>query len=191
MKTSVGFLMIGLLGMTVGCGSSSPGVGTGSTGTGGTQTTGTGGTGGSGGGASGGCQPFIAGDGTASWQAAGVAECATVTLATRMTSSSLDFLEIIGATFATQTSVGIGLTVSSTSGPLGGTYSCKSDAGGAYVQLTYTTGTVQDCTITVTTPGTAGGAHATGTFSGTVVVGGAAVPLTDGKFDTPVMTTGG
>ncbi len=187
-RTFAGFLIIGLVGIAaVGCGSSSPGS-SGSGGNGGRASTGAGGSGGAGAGA---CQPFIAGDGTASWQAGGTAECATITLATRTTSSAADFLELIGATFATQTSIGIGLTVSSVTGPLGGTYSCKSDAGTAYVQMIYSTGTVQDCTITIVSPGAPGGAHATGTFSATVSIGGAAVQVTQGTFDTPVMATGG
>ena len=185
MKRLAGVAIIAVLVVGVGCGSSSP-AGGGTGGGGGKVASGTGGSSGSAGSGGGACQPFIAGDGIITWEADGVAECATATLASRMTSTGLDFLEIIGATYATQSSIGVGLTVSSTAGPLGGTYSCKGDAGGANVIFTYTTGTVQDCTITIANPGTVGGAHATGTFSATVVVGGASVQVTQGAFDTPV-----
>ncbi|MES1164460.1 MAG: hypothetical protein ABUR63_01780 [Verrucomicrobiota bacterium] len=172
-----------VLGMTVGCGSSSPSVSGGTGGTGGH------GSGGSGGG-SGDCQPFIAGDGVITWLANGTAECATATLATRMTGGGTDFLEIVGATASVQSSMGIALTVSSLGPPLGGTYVCKGD-GGAYVDFVYTSGTVQSCSITILDPGAPGGAHARGTFSATVTVGGAPVQLTDGAFDTKITMIGG
>lgn len=191
MRGLTGFLMLGALTAAIGCGGSGSPAMDGTGGSGGKGASATGGSGASGGAGGGACQPFIAGDGIITWDEAGVAECATATLGMRMTSTGLDFLEIIGATFGTQSSIGIGLTVSSYVGPLGGTYSCKGDATAAYTSITYTTGTVQDCTVTITNPGAPGGAHATGTFSATVVVAGASVQLTQGAFDTPVMTTGG
>jgi hypothetical protein len=47
------------------------------------------------------------------------------------------------------------------------------------------TGTKQSCSVTITSGGTVGGAHATGTFEATFTGNGGAV-VTAGTFDTPV-----
>jgi hypothetical protein len=72
-----------------------------------------------------------------SWQDNGTPECGVVVEATRMTSSTQDFLEIITGT---STALGVGITVVAYGSVLGGTYNCKSDAGieSQYVDFVYT-----------------------------------------------------
>jgi hypothetical protein len=167
----------------VGCGSSTAKTDEGGGGSGG----GSAGRGGAGGASA--CQPIIPGDGTATWDDDGVAECATLTEAGRMTSSSQDFIEVIGST---TTGVGIAFTVVSYTGLLGGTYHCKNDAGisALYINFLYR-GTLEDCTITFDNPGQPGGVHASGSFSGTFSGDGGTIDVTNGMFDTPVMNVGG
>jgi hypothetical protein len=153
---------------------------------------GTGGGGGKGGAGGSLCQPIIPGDGTMTWDDNGNAECGTITEASRVTSTSQDFIEIIGASPTNGYSVGL-TVVSYSEGPLGGPYHCKNDAGisALYVAFTYR-GTVEDCTITFDNAGTPGGAHATGSFSATVIgPDGGSIEVTNGVFDTPLMLVGG
>jgi len=127
---------------------------------------------------------------TMSWMDNGAAECAYLIVASRMTDSTQDFLEIIGSTTS---GLGVGITVVSYGSPLGGTYHCKSDAGvlSVYVDFTYS-GMLVDCTITITNPGEPGGANAVGTFSATLnPTGGGATSITNGIFNTPVTPTTG
>lgn len=129
-----------------------------------------------------------------SWTDDGVMECADLVIADRNTSSSLDFIEIIGSN---SKGLGVGLTVSVVPpASLGGTYTCNGDAGLAVI-FTYTTNTSTNnpqmtCTITLTNPGAPGGANATGTFSATVSPPtGGTKTITNGTFDVPVMFLGG
>jgi hypothetical protein len=190
MKTETA-LALGLIIAAAGCGSS--GVTASDGGRGGTA--GGGGAGGSGadGSGAGACVAFSPAGAKMSWLDNGTPQCAYLILATRMTSSSQDFLEIIAST---NEGNGAGITVASYSGPLGGTYHCT-DAivdgglGPAYVNFTYP-GTLVDCTITIENPGAVGGANATGSFSATLTAAaGGTTSVTSGSFDTPVMATGG
>jgi hypothetical protein len=171
---------------SAGCGSGS---GSGGTGGAGGAASGKSGAGGSGAGA---CQPLIPGDGTATWLANGVSECATITVAEHDVATLADTFEFVGAT---TTGVGIGLTVSVYTGSLGGTYSCKGDGGAGAPYVSIVNGgasSIDDCTITIDSAGAPGGAHATGTFSATgTAASGGPISLTNGQFDTPVTTTGG
>jgi hypothetical protein len=177
-----------------GCGSSGAGAdGGGHAGGGGAVAAGgSSGSGGKGGAGGATCQPFIPGDGTMTWDDNGNAECGTITEASRVISTSQDFIEIIGA--SPTNGYGVGLTVVSyTEGPLGGTYHCKNDAGitALYIDFTYR-GTVEDCTITIDNPGGPGGAHATGSFSATAIGSdGGSIEVTNGVFDTPITLSGG
>ncbi|HVZ74012.1 MAG TPA: hypothetical protein VHJ20_16650 [Polyangia bacterium] len=180
-------IILGVALAAAGCGSSGANADGGSGGHGGGGGNG-GGSGGNGGSAA--CAPIIPGDGVMTWNDDGVAECGTITIAGRMTSSSQDFIEIIGAT---TTGIGVGITVVRYGGTLGGTYNCKNDAGigSLYVDFEYR-GKFQDCTITIDNPGAPGGAHATGSFSGTFAgADGGTIEVTNGTFDTPVMLVGG
>jgi hypothetical protein len=133
--------------------------------------------------------------GTMRWQDNGTPECAFIIEQTRMTSASLDFLDIIGV--AMDSNHAIDLAVSAYGGSsLGGAYACGSGAdGGANATLQVTSANVisavPDCTITITHAGTAT-AHAQGTFSGTATgEGGAATVITNGVFDVVVTPAGG
>jgi hypothetical protein len=188
-KTQIvlGLMLLG----AAGCGSSGAGAdggGHAGSGPGGSSGGGSGGKGGAGGSV---CQPFVAGDGTMTWDDNGNAECGTITEATRMINATQDFIEIVGAT---TTGYGVAITVVSYSeGPLGGSYHCKNDAGisALYVDFVYH-GTVQDCTITIDNPGGPGGAHATGSFSATAIGSdGGSIEVTNGVFDTPITLSGG
>jgi len=173
--------------MVAGCGSGSGKVGTGGTGGAG-AVSGTGGAGGSGAGT---CQPLIPGDGTATWLANGVPQCATITIAAHDIATLSDTLEIIGSTTA---GIGIGLTVSVYTGSLGGPYDCKADGGlgGPYVDFVYGgASSIVGCNITIDSAGAPGGAHATGSFSGTFDSASGTITVTNGRFDTPIETTGG
>jgi hypothetical protein len=183
-------IILGVVLAAVGCGSGGNTADGGGTGHGASGGNATGGGGKGGGGGSAACTPIIPGDGVMTWDDNGLPECGTITVTGRMTSSTQDFIEIIAAT---TTGIGVGLTVVSYTGALGGTYTCKNDAGvGAlYVDFTYR-GTVQSCTIKIDDPGTPGGAHATGSFSGTFnATDGGSIEVTNGIFDTPVMIVGG
>jgi hypothetical protein len=136
--------------------------------------------------ATGACAAVSPAGASVSWAENGAAQCAYVVVATRMTNASQDFLEIVGSTMA---GVGMGLTVVTYASNLGGTYSCKSDAGigSVYVDFVYPSGTVVDCTITITNPGTPGSANAVGTFSATVTAtSGGTITISNGSFNTPV-----
>jgi hypothetical protein len=139
--------------------------------------------------ASGACTAVSPAGASVSWAENGVAQCAYVLVASRISNASQDFLEIVGSTMA---GVGFGLTVVTYASPLGGTYSCKSDAGvsSVYVDFVYPSGTVVDCTITIVTPGTAGSVNAVGSFSATVTAtGGGAITISNGAFNTPVTSS--
>ena len=188
MRRMDGNVMIALLGgllLVAGCGS---GGGNGATGGAG----GASGKGGAGGSGAGTCQPFIPGDGTATWLANGVIECATITVAQHDVATLADTFEFVGSTTA---GVGIGLTVSVYSGALGGTYTCKTDGGvgvAPYANIVYGgASSIDDCTITIDSAGTPGGFPARGTFSATGTTTSGPLSVTNGQFDTPVTTTGG
>lgn len=130
-----------------------------------------------------------------SWQDNGTPECASAVVATRKTDSTQDFLEIVGGT---STGTGVGLSVVGYGSALGGTYTCKGDgglvggAGSVYVDFVYTGKNAQlvDCTITIATPGTPGGANAVGTFSATLTAtAGGTITIANGTYDTPVTGT--
>lgn len=191
MKTNERIALGLLLLAAIGCGSSGASPDGGGQGGSGGVAGGGGGKGGTGGSAV--CQPLIAGDGTMTWDDNGAAQCGTITEASHVTSSSQDFIEIIGVSATTDYSVAF-TVVSYTSALLGGTYHCKNDAGIAalYINFLYNRGTLEDCTVTIDNAGTPGGAHATGSFSATAVgPDGGAIDLTNGVFDTPVMVVGG
>jgi hypothetical protein len=165
-----------------GTGGNSGGVGGGHGGSGG-MALGGGGRGGSGG--AGVCQPVAAGGGVMTWDDNGVAECGSVVVGEATGTSMQSFISISGTTAA---GLRIEITVLDTSG-LSGSYSCKNDASvnDLYVNLTYSGGNLQDCAITIDTPGAPGGAPATGSFSATLTgADGGAIDLTNGTFDTPV-----
>jgi hypothetical protein len=128
-----------------------------------------------------------------SWQDNGTAECGVVVEATRMTSPTQDFLEIVtGAS----TGLGVGLTVVAYGSTLEGTYYCKSDAGisSQYVDFVYTGPAgiqLQNCTITIASPGMPGGMNAVGTFSAVLsTTAGATTTISNGVFNTPIPITG-
>jgi hypothetical protein len=141
--------------------------------------------------ATGACSAITPLGASVSWLENGTAECAYVVVATRMTSASQDFLEIVASTTS---GIGLALTVVSYASTLGGTYECKSDAGIAsqYVDFVYPGSSLVDCTITITNPGAPGGANAVGTFSATLAAtGGGTTTITRGTFNTPVTATTG
>jgi hypothetical protein len=118
-----------------------------------------------------------------------VFDCATITAASRTTSSTQDALEISGGT---DTGIGFSLTVVTYAPPLqtGRQYTCMNDAGSAlYVGFTYP-GTLVDCTITIDNPGGPGGVHATGTFSAAFNANGGTDHIASGVFDTVVTIKG-
>jgi len=189
MKTALALGSILTLAVAAGCGSS------GSTPDGGHGgTNGGGGAGGSGDGGAASCSAIQPAGAKMSWMDDGTFQCALVIVTGRMTSSSQDFLEIIGSTSG---GVGAGLTVNASPGPLSGTYHCKNDGGasGLFVDFVYTApqaGQLQDCTITIDAAGTPGSANARGSFSATfTTTGGGTKQITQGTFDTPVMLNGG
>jgi len=183
MKTSIALGLI--LAAAAGCGSSGSSPDGGGAGHGGTL----------GDGGAGSCTAVQPAGAKMSWVDDGTFQCALVIVTGRMTSSSQDFLEIIGST---SSGVGAGITVAASPGPLSGSYHCKNDGGaasGLFVDFVYTApqaGQIQDCTITIDNPGTPGTANARGSFSGTfTTTGGATKQITQGTFDTPVMLNGG
>jgi hypothetical protein len=188
MRRTDGNVMIGLLAgllLAAGCGSGTAGPGAG--GAGGHAN----GAAGSGAGGNGGeaCQPLIPGDGTATWTANGVAECATVAVAAHDIATLADTLEIDGST---TTGLGLAIVVSVYSGTLGGTYMCGgSGAPAPYVNIVYGgASTIDTCSVTIDSAGTAA-THATGSFSATASNDGGIITIANGHFDTPVTTTGG
>jgi hypothetical protein len=124
-----------------------------------------------------------------SWQSNGTPECAVAITATVLASSSMNLLEVVGGSGS---GLGVALTVTSYTGPLAGTYHCKTDAGvlDQYVDFVYTgtvsTGAVVDCAITIISPGVPGTANATGTFSATLSGSGGTTLISNGVFNTPV-----
>ena len=94
----------------------------------------------------------------------------------------------------------IDIALSSSNGPLGGTYSCQTGNGSTAPNVMFgVTGlvsggfaTMSNCTITIAfTTDSAGIEHAQGTFSGTVTGDGGTDVITDGTFDITVTLQGG
>ncbi len=132
-----------------------------------------------------GCQPSASDDGVITWNENGEAQCGFVVAGNGTINSAQTFLSVSGTTAAGKT---ISITMLDASG-LGGVYSCKTDASinDLYVNLTYSGGGLQDCTITIDSSGTPEGAPATGSFSATLTAAdGGAIDLTNGSFNTPV-----
>jgi hypothetical protein len=128
-----------------------------------------------------------------SWQDNGAPECAVVVEATRMTSATQDFLEIVTGT---SSALGVGMTVVAYGSTLEGTYNCKSDAGisSQYVDFVYT-GTagavLQNCTITIVNAGAPGSVNAVGSFSAVLSsTTGGTITISNGVFNTPIPVTG-
>ncbi len=144
--------------------------------------------------ATGACSAISPAGAVFSWQDNGTPECAVVVEATRMTSSTQDFLEIVTGT---GTGVGVGITVVAYGSALEGTYNCKSDAGisSQYVDFVYTGRSglmLQDCTITIVSAGAPGGVNAVGTFSAVLTSAtGGTTTISNGVFNTPIPVTGG
>jgi len=126
--------------------------------------------------------------GTMSWDSGGTSECAFLVEATHATDSAMDFLEIVGST---SSEVAIDITVVSYAGPLGGTYSCATDAGpDVLVTFIYGMASLSECTITIAQAGSAT-LDAQGTFSAIGVADAGSVTITNGVFDVPVTVPDG
>jgi disulfide bond formation protein DsbB len=108
-----------------------------------------------------------------------------------MTSATNDTVEIIGAVATPGGGISI---IVSTSGTLGGTYTCPFD-GGSVVELTYhlMTPTVESCSVMIGfTTDAEGHEHVTGTFEATLTFQDAGMTmLTAGVIDIPDMRMGG
>ena len=196
---------VGLLLALGGCGSSSGTSDGGSGGTSGAAGHGGGGSGGTSGNTDGGattCPALveiggITSIGTLSWRDNGTLECGASVLAQRNPATLADTIEIDAPS---TTAHAIDIALSSSNGPLGGTYSCQTGNGSTAPNVMFeVTGlksggfaAMSACTITIAfTTDSAGTEHAQGTFSGTVTGDGGTDVITDGTFDITVTLQGG
>jgi hypothetical protein len=177
----------------VGCGGSGSGA------AGGHGGTGSGGMGGAGGATS--CGPVTpigtSGSGTMSWKDNGTLECPLLAIVDRTIGTQVDTFEIDATTAS---SLGIDIALSSTAGPVGGTYSCQPGNGTSQpdvmLEIIGLNGSgfsaMSGCTITIAfTTDATGAEHAQGTFSGTLTGASGSDTITDGAFDLTVALTGG
>jgi hypothetical protein len=196
---------VGLLLALGGCGSSSGTLDGASGGTSGAAGHSSGGSGGSSGNTDGGASTCpalveiggITSIGTLSWRDNGTLECGASVLAQRNPATLADTIEIDAPS---TTAHAIDIALSSSNGPLGGTYSCQTGNGSTApnVMLEVTGlesggfAAMSACTITIAfTTDSAGTEHAKGTFSGTVTGDGGTDVITDGMFDITVTLQGG
>ena len=126
-----------------------------------------------------------------SWAEDGAPQCAVTVVAQRSTQGANELLQLQGVTLD---GASVAFAVIAFGRVLEGTHACSA-AGAAAGGMVGAPGTVyvdfvhggakQSCSVTITSGGAVGGAHATGTFFATFTgSGGAAV--TAGVFDTPV-----
>ncbi len=166
--------------IAIGCGSS-----------GGSQSGGSGDSdGGGGGGAGGGSGSCVAGGipGTSmSWDDDGVSECAVSASVTETSGSTVDLVEVVGAT----PTVGLAFGVSTQGIPISGAYVCGASTAYqlsfTYVQGTTSYGFAQSCAITIDpSPTGDGGTRVSGTFSGVFSsTGGGTKTISNGVFAAP------
>jgi len=196
---------VGLLLALGGCGSSSGTSDGGSGGASGAAGHGGGGSGGTSGNTDGGattCPALveiggITSTGTLSWRDNGTLECGASVLAQRNPATLADTIEIDAPSTTAHV---IDIALSSSNGPLGGTYSCQTGNGSTTPNVMFEVAglksggfaAMSDCTITIAfTTDSAGTEHAKGTFSGTVTGDGGTDVITDGMFDITVTLQGG
>lgn len=173
-----------------GCGSGGAGSPDGGGGSGGTGGHGVGGHGGG----AGACRANSTRGASASWQEDGAFKCAYTIFAQRATDATSESLQLQAVTLD---GASVAFAVIAYGAPLAGTHACSTTGDGGLIGTPGTfsvdfvhTGTKQSCSVTITDPGTVGGAHATGSFSATFTGQGGAV-VTAGVFDTNVMAPPG
>jgi len=141
-------------------------------------------------GAAGACRANSPVGASVSWLEDGVAKCAVTVIAQRSTQGTDQLLQVQGVTLDGASTA---FAVVAYSRELEGTHACSvgtpagaplGTAGTVYVDFVRP-GTKQECTVTITSGGVVGGAHATGTFSA-IFTGDLGAVVTSGVFDTPV-----
>jgi hypothetical protein len=127
-----------------------------------------------------------AGGGLMTWLDNGVRQIASFASAARVTSATLDLLQVTGANAS---GAGVSFNVS-TPPPLGpGTYTCGLTGSNIIVSLAANgSDNATVCTIQLAGIGAASGERATGTFQATgMATGGGVKAITDGMFDVPLI----
>jgi hypothetical protein len=126
-----------------------------------------------------------------SWTEDGAPKCAVTVVAQRSTEGANELLQLQGVTLD---GASVAFAVVAYGTALEGTHTCSvagapdggllGTPGTVYVDFVHT-GTKQSCSVTITSGGAVGGAHATGTFQASFTGNGGAV-VSAGAFDTPV-----
>ncbi|HVR64591.1 MAG TPA: hypothetical protein VMU50_21970 [Polyangia bacterium] len=145
-----------------------------------------------GGGGSSDCRANTPPGASVSWAEDGAPKCAVTVVAQRSTQGGNELLQLQGATLDGSS---VAFAVIAFGRALEGTHACSvagapasglvGSPGTVYVDFVHA-GARQSCSVTITTGGAVGGAHATGMFSATYTGNGGAA-VTAGVFDTPVM----
>jgi hypothetical protein len=141
-------------------------------------------------GAAGACRANSPVGASVSWVEDGVAKCAVTVVAQRSTEGMNQLLQLHGVTLDGASAA---FAVVAYGRELEGANPCSvgtpagaplGTPGTVYVDFVRP-GTKKECTVTITSGGVVGGAHATGTFSA-IFTGDLGAVVTSGVFDTPV-----
>lgn len=126
-----------------------------------------------------------AGGGPMTWLDDGVRHTALFASAARVTSASLDYIQVTGADAS---GAGVSFGVSTPPPLVPGTYSCGLTGGNIIVSLAANgSDNATVCTIELAAIGAVSGTRATGTFQASLMTtGGGTKTITDGMFDVPL-----